>query len=172
MSDGDAQAVGQWRRFRELSITRYRTTYARLNIEFDEYSGESQVPQEAMDEAARRISEKGISEESEGAVLIDFSKHVPGKAGKSLEKPLIRKKDGTALYLTRDVSELLGRYERYNFDKMIYVVASAQDLHLRQLFKIVELMGYPWVILYPKIGYELTVWPERLQLDASILISA
>jgi arginyl-tRNA synthetase len=85
----------------------------------------------------------GVSEESEGAVIVDFTKHVPGKAGKSLERPIIKKKDGTALYLTRDISEMMQRDDKYHFDHMIYVVASAQDLHLKQLFKIIELMGYP-----------------------------
>jgi arginyl-tRNA synthetase len=34
------------------------------------------------------------------------------------------------------------QYETYKYDKMIYVVASAQDLHLKQLFEIVKLLGY------------------------------
>ncbi|ELQ34998.1 arginyl-tRNA synthetase [Pyricularia oryzae Y34] len=142
MVDGDEAAVAQWRRFRDLSIERYKKTYARLNIWFDEYSGESQVTEESMAKSAKTIADKGISKEDQGAVIIDFSEHVPGKEGKRLERPIIRKRDGTALYLTRDISELLGRHERYNFDKMIYVVASQQDLHLKQLFKIVELMGH------------------------------
>ncbi|KAH6693433.1 arginyl-tRNA synthetase [Plectosphaerella plurivora] len=143
MTDGDEKALAQWRRFRDLSIVRYKATYAQLNVEFDEYSGESQVSEESMANAAKTLADKGISEESEGAIIIPFAKHVAGKAGKSLEKPVIRKKDGTALYLTRDVSELLHRHEKYNFDKMIYVVASQQDLHLKQLFKIVELAFSP-----------------------------
>lgn len=142
MVDGDGAALDQWRRFRDLSIMRYKETYARLNIHFDWYSGESQVPEEKMEAAAKVLADKGIGEDSDGAVIIDFTKHVPGKAGKSLEKPIIRKKDGTALYLTRDISELLTRHEKYDFDHMIYVVASAQDLHLKQLFKIIELMGH------------------------------
>jgi arginyl-tRNA synthetase len=142
MTDNDEKAIAQWARFRDLSIKRYKETYARLNIKFDEYSGESQVKQEGMDFAAKRMAEMGVSEESEGAVIVDFSKHVPGKAGKSLERPVIKKKDGTALYLTRDITEMMQRDEKYHFDHMIYVVASAQDLHLRQLFKIIELMGY------------------------------
>ena len=75
-------------------------------------------------------------------MIVDFARFVPGKEGKRLGKAVVRKKDGTALYLTRDISELLGRYEKYHFDKMIYVVASAQDLHLQQLFKIIELLGH------------------------------
>jgi arginyl-tRNA synthetase len=60
---------------------------------------------------------------------------------KKLGKALVKKRDGTTLYLTRDIGAILEREEKYHFDKMIYVVASQQDLHLAQLFKIVELMG-------------------------------
>ena len=142
MTENDAAVIAQWARFRELSIKRYKQTYARLNIQFDDYSGESQVKQEQMDFAAKKMADMGISEESEGAVIVDFTKHIPGKVGTSLERPIIKKKDGTALYLTRDISEMMQREDKYNFDRMIYVVASQQDLHLKQLFKIVELMGY------------------------------
>lgn len=142
MVDGDEAAVALWSRCRELSIKRYKETYARLNIHFDDYSGESQVKQERMDFAAQKMADMGVSEESEGAVIVDFSKHIPGKPGKSLERPVIKKKDGTALYLTRDISEMMQREDKYHFDQMIYVVASQQDLHLKQLFKIIELMGY------------------------------
>ncbi|KAL5322511.1 hypothetical protein ACEPPN_010484 [Leptodophora sp. 'Broadleaf-Isolate-01'] len=142
MTENDEKALALWKRFRDLSIKRYMQTYARLNIHFDDYSGESQVSQERMDAAAKRLEETGVSEVSEGAVIVDFSKLVPGKPGKSLERPIIKKKDGTALYLTRDISEMVRRDETYKFDHMIYVVASQQDLHLKQLFKIIELMGY------------------------------
>jgi arginyl-tRNA synthetase len=141
MTENDADALAQWKRFRDLSIKRYKETYARLNIHFDDYSGESQVSEENMAKNAKRMEEMGITEESEGAVIIDFTKHVPGKAGKSLERPIIKKRDGTALYLTRDITEMLQRVDKYHFDQMIYVVASQQDLHLKQLFKVIELMG-------------------------------
>ncbi|KAJ9141800.1 Arginine--tRNA ligase, cytoplasmic [Pleurostoma richardsiae] len=142
MTDRDEAALALWRRFRDLSIVRYQQTYARLNIRFDDYSGESQVTEESMEKVGKEMAEKGIVKEDKGALLVDFAALVPGKEGKRLEKAVVRKRDGTALYLTRDISELLGRYEKYHFDKMIYVVASAQDLHLKQLFKIVELLGY------------------------------
>ncbi|KAI2607745.1 arginyl-tRNA synthetase [Hypoxylon fragiforme] len=142
MTDRDEAAVALWKRFRDLSIVRYKATYARLNIKFDEYSGESQVTEEAMEKVAKEMAEKGITKEDQGAVLVDFTELIPGKEGKRLGKTVIRKRDGTALYLTRDIAELLGRYEKYKFDHMIYVVASQQDLHLQQLFKIIDLLGY------------------------------
>ncbi|PTB64091.1 arginyl-tRNA synthetase [Trichoderma citrinoviride] len=142
MTDRDPEVLKQWQTFRDLSIERYKKTYARLNITFDKYSGESQVSEEAMAKLAVEMEEKKISRVDNGAVLVDFTQLLPGKEGKRLGVAVIRKRDGTALYLTRDVCELLSRYETYNYDKMIYVVASAQDLHLKQLFEIVKLLGY------------------------------
>ncbi|KAL4878036.1 hypothetical protein BJY04DRAFT_196930 [Aspergillus karnatakaensis] len=138
MEDGDADALALWRRFRDLSIAKYRETYARLNIDFDVYSGESQIKQESMASANETLTKSGVSEQSEGAVIVDFVKH----GAKKLGKAIIVRKDGTPLYLTRDIGAILEREEAYHFDKMIYVVAAQQDLHLAQLFKITELMGY------------------------------
>ncbi|KAL3452810.1 hypothetical protein BJX65DRAFT_155086 [Aspergillus insuetus] len=138
MEDGDADALALWRRFRDLSIQKYKQTYARLNIDFDVYSGESQIKQESMSKANETLQSSGVSESSEGAVIVDFVKH----GAKKLGKAIIVRKDGTPLYLTRDIGAILEREEAYHFDKMIYVVAAQQDLHLAQLFKITELMGY------------------------------
>lgn len=136
MVDGDSEALGVWKKFRDLSIEKYKQTYARLNIRYDEYSGESQIKDESMDAAAKTLADSGVSEVSDGAVVVDLTKYQ-----KKLGKALVKKKDGTSLYLTRDIGAAVERFDKYHFDKMIYVVASQQDLHLAQLFKIMEVMG-------------------------------
>ncbi|KAF2813941.1 arginyl-tRNA synthetase [Mytilinidion resinicola] len=159
MCDNDPEVIELWKRFRELSIERYKKSYARLNIHFDTYAGESLVKEESqvvkkqfcvdlkrhkaqsMKTAEKKMADTGITELSQGATIVDFSKYVPGKVGKALGKALVRKKDGTSLYLARDVGAMFERNKLYEFDKMIYVVATDQELHLKQLFKIVELIG-------------------------------
>ncbi|KAI8977576.1 hypothetical protein BDF20DRAFT_875606 [Mycotypha africana] len=136
MEDGDEEALALWRRFRDLSIVRYKDTYARLNIQFDVYSGESQVG-EGMQKAMKLLQECHLLEESDGALIIDMEKYKLGKT-------VVQKKDGTTLYLTRDIGAAMERYETYKFDKMIYVAASQQDLHFKQLFKTLELMKFEW----------------------------
>ncbi|MCJ1310586.1 hypothetical protein MMC25_004251 [Agyrium rufum] len=142
LEDGDQAAYATWVRFRDLSITRYKKTYARLNIHYDYYSGESQVEKERMEAAADRLRERGVSKEDKGAVVVDLTEDPKTKR---LGKALVKKRDGSSLYLTRDIGEAVKRYDNYHFDKMIYVVASQQDLHLAQLFKILELMGHEQV---------------------------
>jgi len=53
---------------------------------------------------------------------------------KGMGVAIIRKSNGTTLYITRDVAAAHERFEEYKFDKMIYVVAAQQELHFRQLF--------------------------------------
>ncbi|EZF33202.1 arginine-tRNA ligase [Trichophyton interdigitale H6] len=137
MEDGDEKALELWRRFRDLSIEKYKQTYARLNIDFDVYSGESQVKDESIKNSYKAMENAGVSESSEGAVIIDFAKH----GAKKLGKAIVIRKDGTPLYLTRDIAAIVERDDEYQFDKMIYVVAAQQELHLAQLFKTTELVG-------------------------------
>lgn len=139
MEDGDAEALKIWKRFRDLSIEKYIGTYARLNIAYDVYSGESQVSQEKMNEVIDLFDKKGLVHEDRGAKLIDLTKF-----NKKLGKCLVQKSDGTSLYLTRDVGEAIKRYENYHFDKMIYVIASQQDLHTAQFFEILKQLGFEW----------------------------
>lgn len=63
--------------------------------------------------------------------------------------------DGTSIYLTRDIAGAIQRYEKYKFDKMIYVIASAQDLHAAQFFKVLELLGFPWADRLEHVNFGL-----------------
>ncbi|KAG0086106.1 Arginyl-tRNA synthetase [Podila epicladia] len=136
MEDGDEAALKIWSRFRDLSIVKYKDIYARLNIAFDVYSGESQVT-DGMERALKMLHEKKLLTESDGALIVDLTAYKLGVC-------VVQKKDGTTLYITRDIGAALERYEKYGFEHMYYIVASQQDLHLKQLFKILELLGFEW----------------------------
>ncbi|KAJ3859936.1 hypothetical protein EV359DRAFT_50101 [Lentinula novae-zelandiae] len=148
MEDGDESALKNWREWRELSVKKYEAEYDRLNVHFDVYTGESKVGQKSIDDAIKRLDEMGLIEDHEGAKLINLEKHKLGKA-------VVRKKDGTSIYLTRDIGGAVERYEKYKFDKMIYVISSQQDLHVSQFFKVLELMEFPWAKDLVHINYGL-----------------
>jgi len=136
MEDGDPKAIAQWTRFRDLSIEKLKETYATLNVHFDVYWGESQVKPESMERAIKICEEKGLTCEDRGALLVDLTKY-------KMDRAIIRKADGTTIYLTRDLGGAHDKWELYKFDKHIYVTAAAQALHFRQLFKTLELMDEP-----------------------------
>lgn len=137
MEEGDADAIDLWKRLRDISIDYYIKMYSRLNIRFSEYSGESRVSYalDTIAEAEAMLKDNGIYEEQNGAWVIDFDKH-----GAKLGTATIRGRNGSTTYLLRDIATVLDRFKTHSFDKMIYVVCE-QDVHFRQVFKAVELMG-------------------------------
>ncbi len=141
MEDGDEECLKYWRLFRDLSIKKLKETYARLNIRFDEYNGESQVSKEQVAAVMEKLKSSDFVVEDKGALVADLTPY-------KLEKAIVQRKDGTPLYLTRDIASIIHRMTERNegkgFDKLVYVIASQQDLHTAQFFKIVELMGYEW----------------------------
>ena len=137
MEQGDKEALAVWNRFRDLSIADLNKTYARLNIHFDEISGESQMNQAIADEAMQTLKEKGLLVEDAGALIVPLKPY-------GLTNAILKKSDDTTLYLTRDLAAAIERHRKYHFDRMFYVVSAQQSLHFQQLFKTLELMGHDW----------------------------
>jgi arginyl-tRNA synthetase len=170
MEDGDEDALKNWRVWRELSVKKYAEEYDRLNVHFDVYTGESKVGKKWQDYALERLSEMGLISDVEGAKLVDLEKWKLGKAvlrkkGASVRLFLLlfhlsyveNNKDGTSIYLTRDIGGAIERYEQHKFDKMIYVISSQQDLHTAQFIKVLHLMEFPWASSIEHVNYGLVL---------------
>ncbi|MHC4871544.1 MAG: arginine--tRNA ligase [Planctomycetota bacterium] len=136
LEDGDSEAVRLWELFCEESLKSFKVLYKRLGVDFDHYTGESFF-NDKMDGCLAKIAEKGISEESEGALVVKLEEE-------GIPPCLLRKNDGSTLYATRDLAAALYRYETFKFDKCLYVVANQQELHFRQVKKVLEKMGLDW----------------------------
>ncbi|MBF1156538.1 MAG: arginine--tRNA ligase [[Eubacterium] sulci] len=136
LEQGSKEEVELWQWFREESLKEFQRVYDMLGIEFDSYNGES-FYSDKMPRFEKELSDKGLLQESNGAQVVDLEEYKLGTA-------LIKKSDGSSLYITRDIAAAVYRKENYDFYKNIYVVATQQNLHFQQLFKIIELMGYDW----------------------------
>ncbi|AEE95810.1 arginine--tRNA ligase [Mahella australiensis] len=136
MEDGDEEALSLWRWFKDLSLREFNKIYDMLGVKFDYYTGES-FYNDKMDRVVELLQEKGLLTESQGALVVDLSQY-------DMPPCMIKKTDGTTLYATRDITAAIYRKETFDFDKCLYVVAYQQDLHFRQLFKVIELMGFDW----------------------------
>ena len=135
LENGDEEAVKIWSWFKELSLEKFQKVYDLLDIEFDNYHGESYNSQ-FMPWAYEELEKKGLLEESEGAIVINMGEDEP--------PAIIKKSNGSSTYITRDVATAMNRKRVYDFDKNIYVVASQQNLHFKQLREILSKMGYDW----------------------------
>lgn len=135
LEDGEEKEVETWKWIRRISLENYQKTYNLLNSKFDSYNGESYY-NDKMDAVVDELREKGLLKESEGAQVVDLSEY-------DMPPCIIITSAGTTIYATRDLASLKDRINKYDFDKAIYVVGNEQRLHFEQVFKVLELMGYP-----------------------------
>jgi len=106
-----------------------------------------------MDRVVDELREKNLLKQSDGAFVVDLEEW-------KMPPCLILKSDGATLYATRDLAAALWRKDHYGFDKCLYVVAYQQNLHFKQVFKVLELMGYAWAreqmehVAFGMVSYE------------------
>lgn len=136
IEDGDEEANRLFKLFKEVTLKEVKKTYERLNITFDSYNGEA-FYNDKMEPVLKELEERNLLTESEGAKVVDLEKF-------NMPPCLIVKADGATLYATRDLAAAFYRKATYDFEKCLYVVAYQQNLHFRQVFKVLELLGKEW----------------------------
>ena len=133
----DPEARMLWEKMKDATIREVKVTYARMGVDFDSWNGEA-FYEDKMQPIIEELRDKGISKVDQGAEIVDLSEW-------NMPPCIILKSDGSTIYATRDLAAACYRKDTYDFDKLLYVVAYQQDLHFRQFFKVLELMGRDWV---------------------------
>ncbi len=136
IESGDKEANDLFEWFKSLTLAYVGKIYERLHVTFDSYAGE-RFYIDKMQPVIDALKEKGLLVESQGAQVVDLEKY-------GMPPFIVLRSDGASLYATRDLAACFYRKQTYNFDKCLYVVAYQQNLHFKQLFKVVELMGEEW----------------------------
>lgn len=93
--------------------------------------------------------EKGIAKEKDGALVIEFT-DVDDEIRKKLRIPkgleipplVLVRRDGTTLYTTRDIAYTIKKFEEFNADEVINVIATEQRLPQIQLRLALWKLGF------------------------------
>jgi len=136
IESGDKEANDLFEWFKKLTLEYVQNIYEKLNIKFDSYAGE-RFYTDKMQPVIDELKEKNLLKESEGAQIVDLEPY-------GMPPCLILRSDGASLYATRDLAAAIYRKNTYDFYKCLYVVAYQQNLHFKQIFKVLELMGKDW----------------------------
>lgn len=134
LENGEQHARTIWEWIRKISIENYEKTYKLLNSKFDLYRGEAYY-NDKIQEVVEELKEKGLLKESQGAQVVDLEAY-------DMPPCIVITSAGTSIYATRDIAALIDRIKMFDFAKMLYIVGNEQQLHFRQFFKVLELMGY------------------------------
>ena len=134
LEEGDREAYDLWQWFKQITLADDMPVYERLGIRFDSMAGES-FYNDKMQAVIDELDAKGLLVDSQGAKIVELEGMAPC---------IIVKSDGATLYATRDLAAAKYRKETYDFAKCLYVVAYQQNLHFKQVFAVLDKMGYPW----------------------------
>jgi len=133
IEEGGEEARELWSMFREATIEHNEEEYERMDIEFDRVTGESIVAEEAEKIIEEGLEKDIFEEDEDGSVFVEFEEE-------EFPSTIVKRSDGSTLYLSRDIANIRKR-EREGFDQNLYVVATEQDLHFQQVFKIAKKFG-------------------------------
>lgn len=123
-----------WKQTREWSIELMNEVYAWANVKFDVWYWESEVDSASV-KLAREYQQKGLFIEDQGAVGVNLEDYKLGFC-------MLLKSDGNGLYATKDIELARRKFQDYHIEKNIYVVDKRQEHHFKQVFKVLELMGF------------------------------
>jgi len=158
---GDAEVRELWRVTREWSLEEFRDILRMLDVKMDVWFFESEankLGKEIVDE----LVAKGIAEDERaqgGPVIVKIDEKL-GLTKEKYRTMVILRSDGTALYSTNDLALAKQKFEKYHVDRSIYVVDFRQSLHFQQVFKILELWGFPQAAKCYHLSYGYVTLPE------------
>jgi len=158
---GDESVRELWRVTREWSLEELREVLRMLDVNMDVWFYESEVDEPSkviVDELiARNIADD--ERPNGGAVIVKIDEKL-GLTKEKYRTNVILRRDGTTLYLTKDLALAKVKFEKYHVDRSIYVVDSRQALHLQQAFAILKLWGFPQSEKCYHLGYGFVSLPE------------
>jgi arginyl-tRNA synthetase len=124
-----------WKETRQWSIELMNRVYQWAGVEFDRWYWESEVDADSVQTVKKYLAE-GKLQQSQGAVGYDLESEKLGFC-------MLLKSDGTGLYATKDLELARRKFQDFGVDQSLYIVDQRQNLHFKQVFRILEILGFP-----------------------------
>ncbi len=149
----DKKTVALWNKIVRWCVKGFEETYKNLGVKFDVWFYESNFR-----ELGKKIVEKALLKNvavrlAEGHIVTNLKDY-------GLPDTVLLRSDATGLYITSDLGLTVHKFEKYKLDSAIWVVMSQQNLYFQQLFKLLELLEYPWAKNCHHFSYEAVTLPE------------
>ena len=137
LEKGDKELTALWQKTKDWSLESFYDIYKLLNNNFDVWFWESEEEKKGKKMIKKMLKENLLKEVrvSEGAVIADLSAY-------GLDVLVLIKSDGNVLYGAKDLPLGIKKFKKFRVKKSIYVVDKRQELYLKQIFKLLDLLGF------------------------------
>jgi len=150
---GDPETLELWKKMNGWALQGIRQTYERTGVSFDKLFFESDVYRKGRSEILEGLARGVFYKDEDNSVWVDLKPI-------GLDKKVLLRGDGTALYITQDIGLVITRHGEWPFDKLIYVVGNEQIYHFKVLFYIMKQLGYEWYTGLYHLAYGMVNLPE------------
>ena len=149
---GNPAVMELWKKMNGWVYAGFDVTYKRIGSDFAKmyYESETYLP-------GKKFVEEGLKQgvffkKEDGSVWIDLT-------AEGLDEKLVLRKDGTSVYITQDLGLAQQKYEEFNYNQSIYVIADEQNYHMKVLKLILQKLGKPYADGIYHLSYGMVELP-------------
>ncbi|MFX1455505.1 MAG: arginine--tRNA ligase [Promethearchaeota archaeon] len=125
-----------WEKLRNWALEGFEETFKNFDLKFIKEYSESEIYTKGREIILENLK-KGIFKKTEdGAIYADLEKDY------NIPNVILLRSDGTSIYIVQDIYLAYLKKQDFNYDRSLYVVANEQNLYFKQLFKVLELIGF------------------------------
>lgn len=169
---GDAETVALWEKMNGWVYEGFNETYKNLGVDFDTLYYESNTYLLGKEFVTEGLKSGVFVQETDGSVWCDLTED-------GLDKKIVQRSDGTAVYMTQDIGTAIQRIKDFpDVGGMVYTVGNEQDYHFQVLFLILKKLGFDWAKNLYHLSYGMVDLPsgkmksrEGTVVDADDLIN-
>ncbi|CAH8291457.1 arginyl-tRNA synthetase [Mariniflexile fucanivorans] len=151
---GDEEVVSLWKTMNSWVYEGFNETYINLGVDFDTLYYESNTYLLGKEFVAEGLKSGVFVKEADGSVWCDLTED-------GLDKKIVQRSDGTAVYMTQDIGTAIQRIKDFpDVGGMVYTVGNEQDYHFQVLFLILKKLGFVWAKNLFHLSYGMVDLPS------------
>ncbi|AHH14094.1 arginine--tRNA ligase [Borrelia hermsii] len=158
--EGDEETVQLWKKLNKWAIEGIKATYKLTNITFDKIYLESEIFKIGREIILKGLEEGLCYKREDGAICIDIPTGKNEISEQQFKQKVLLRANGTSIYLTQDLGNIVTRKNEFDFDEMIYVVGSEQIHHFKTLFYVADKLGITKENNLVHLSYGMVNLPE------------
>ena len=163
---GDPDVRALWQKMNGWVYEGFNETYEKTGSDFDKFYFESETYLLGKEFVEDGLKKGVFYRKDDGSVWIDLTQE-------GLDEKLVLRKDGTSVYITQDLGLADKKFEEFNYDQSIYVIADEQNYHMKVLKLILQKLHKPYADGIYHLSYGLVELPSgRMKTREGTVVDA
>lgn len=168
---GKPEVLALWNRMNQWVYEGFEETYNKIGADFDKTYYESKTYLLGKKFVEQGLTDGVFYKKEDGSIWIDLTPE-------GLDEKLVLRKDGTSVYITQDLGLAEQKFQEYQYEQSIYVIADEQNYHMKVLQLILQKLNKPYANGIYHLSYGMVELPsgkmksrEGTVVDADDLIA-